>query len=306
MGHLIELAVHNSLFALVMALLVFGLTRFWCDPPAAHLLWLLVLLKLVAPPILSISWSVFRLPESIAVDSLVITETARVARPMLDEPPLVDHWAARIIGQDRVAKGDGLSRAAVSHQLWMSLPTALLACWLCGVCGFALISIRRIIRFERMLRGTLPASTRMQRLAFEIARKLGIPRVPAVRYLEGLEVPLLWCAGRRPTILLPIRPISQLDEHSLALILTHELAHLRRRDHWVRTIELIISTVYWWNPLVWMIRRQIHESEELCCDAWVRWAFPDSTKRYAEVVLKAAESLNTPQVGVGGCRQAHS
>ncbi len=85
----------------------------------------------------------------------------------------------------------------------------------------------------------------------------------------------------------------RLDEQSSALILAHELAHLRRRDHLVRVVELIVSTVYWWNPLVGLLRRQIHESEELCCDAWVRWAFPDCTKSYAKIVLKTAESLST-------------
>ena len=94
-----------------------------------------------------------------------------------------------------------------------------------------------------------------------------------------------------------MRLLRQLDDQSSALILAHELAHLRRRDHWVRAVELIVSTVYWWNPLVWVIRRQIHQAEDLCCDAWVRWAFPDCTKRYAEVVLKTAESLNASQVG---------
>ncbi|MGH7134972.1 MAG: M56 family metallopeptidase, partial [Pirellulales bacterium] len=55
--------------------------------------------------------------------------------------------------------------------------------------------------------------------------------------------------------------------------------------------------VYWWNPLVWFIRRRIHEAEDLCCDAWVRWAFPEGRKSYAEVVLKAAESLSASHVG---------
>ena len=39
----------------------------------------------------------------------------------------------------------------------------------------------------------------------EIAGKLGVRRVPDVRYVECIEVPLLWCAGRRPTIVLPMR-----------------------------------------------------------------------------------------------------
>ena len=137
---------------------------------------------------------------------------------------------------------------------------------------------------------TLPASKRLQRLTHEIASKLGVRRVPDVRYVECVEVPLLWCAGRRPKIVLPMRLLRQLDDQQAAMILAHELAHLRRRDHWVRG-RADRSTVYWWNPLVWVIRRQIHQAEDLCCDAWVRWAFPDCTRHYAEVVLKTAESL---------------
>jgi beta-lactamase regulating signal transducer with metallopeptidase domain len=168
--------------------------------------------------------------------------------------------------------------------------------WLGGAALCGLIAATRIVRFERLLRDTLPASERLQRLALEFAGKLGIRTVPDVRYVECALVPFLWCAGHRPTIVLPMRLLDRFDDPSSALILAHELAHLRRRDHWVRALELIVSTVYWWNPLVWVIRRQIHQSEDLCCDAWVRWAFPDCTNRYAEVLLRTAESLNASQV----------
>jgi hypothetical protein len=66
----------------------------------------------------------------------------------------------------------------------------------------------------------------------------------------------------------------------------------------VRSIELLVSIFYWWNPLLRVIRRQLHQAEDLCCDAWVRWAFPDCTKAYAEVLLSAAESLSAPIFGV--------
>src|SRR5262249_45422746 len=88
-----------------------------------------------------------------------------------------------------------------------------------------------------------------------------------------------------------------LDDDRLALILAHETAHLRRHDHWVRGIELIISILYWWNPLVRLIRRELHQAEDLACDAWVRWTFPNCTKRYAEVVLQTAESVSASEVG---------
>ena len=115
--------------------------------------------------------------------------------------------------------------------------------------------------------------------------------MPTVRYVQFADVPMLWCAGMRPTIVLPIGLATELSEDRLALVLAHELVHLRRRDHWVRYIELLVTTLYWWNPLVWIVRRQIHQAEDQCCDAWVRSTFPDHTHRYAEVIFEAAERL---------------
>lgn len=80
---------------------------------------------------------------------------------------------------------------------------------------------------------------------------------------------MVWWVGRRPLIALPARLIGELDDQQTSMVLAHELAHLRRRDHWVRGAELVISVLYWWNPMVAWVRRQLHEAEELCSDAWV-------------------------------------
>ena len=53
-------------------------------------------------------------------------------------------------------------------------------------------------------------------------------------------------------------------------VLAHELAHLKRRDHWVRRLEAIVLGLYWWYPGAWWARRQLERAEEECCDAWCR------------------------------------
>ena len=75
-------------------------------------------------------------------------------------------------------------------------------------------------------------------------------------------------------------------------LLLHELAHLRRRDHWVRWLELIVIGLYWWLPIVWWIRRSLREAEEQCCDAWVVWAMPRAAKTYAAALLAALEFVS--------------
>ena len=76
------------------------------------------------------------------------------------------------------------------------------------------------------------------------------------------------------------------------------LDHLRRRDHWVRLVELIASVLHWWSPLVWWVRRRLHLVEEQCCDAWAKWAFPDRSRDYAECLLKVAELSSHPPLPI--------
>lgn len=297
MNDLLVLAVQNTLVALVFALFVYGLARVWRNPPFAHALWLLVLLKLVAPPLMRVDWPARRLPRSTPTRGQITAAASPIdGRQTETRPRFVDQPTAESRAQASATGMPNDDFASSVRSFWNRGQPVVLGFWLGGAVLCALVVVRRVVRFERLLQDALPASERLRRIAFEIAARLGV-RGPELRLIEGLAVPFLWCAGRRPTIVLPMRLVDQLDDQRLGLILAHELAHLRRRDHWVRAVELFVSTVYWWNPLVWVIRRQLHEAEDLCCDAWVRWAFPDCAKRYAEVVLETAESLNASQVG---------
>jgi beta-lactamase regulating signal transducer with metallopeptidase domain len=299
MSDLILLAAHNTAVAAALAIFVYGLTRIWRNPPVAHVLWLLVLVKLVTPPIVSVDLSAV-MPSAVThpqsqtvADVPPITQQDLANGPRFVAPP-----PAPIAALEASSSRAEVEPAAGIQPFWQGTSVALAWLWLGGAAACALIAARRIVRFERLLQGTLPAPERLQRLTREIAGKLGVRHAPDVRYINCVEVPMLWSVGRRPTILLPMRLFHQLDDQQAALILAHELAHIWRRDHWVRAVEMLVSTIYWWNPLVWVIRRMIHEAEDLCCDAWVRWTFPDCTRRYAAVVVKAAESIGESQVGM--------
>jgi beta-lactamase regulating signal transducer with metallopeptidase domain len=302
MNTLFAFAVHNTAAAFVCALLVYAVTRRWRNPPVAHALWLLVLLRLVAPPILSINWPIpWRPPSQAArlmqaVNPAIADVPRSTAQPAEGQPRFANRPAARTFAAEPAASVKEPDSADSLRSRFSGGPRVLFCSWLGGAALCALVAVTRVVRFERRLRDTPRASERLQKLALDTATRLGVRHVPDIRYAVDLEIPLLWCAGRRPTIVLPKRLVRDLDEQSAALILAHELAHLRRRDHWVRVVELIVTFAYWWNPLVWVVRRQIHEAEELCCDAWVRWAFPDCAARYAEVVLQIAESLCGSQV----------
>jgi hypothetical protein len=102
---------------------------------------------------------------------------------------------------------------------------------------------------------------------------------------------MLWAAGRRPRLLLPAALLPRLLPDQRAALLIHELAHYRRRDHWVRLLELIVGALYWWCPLAWWARRELSQAEEECCDAWVVWALPGAARAYATALVDTLDFL---------------
>ena len=231
MNDLFAFAAHNTVAAVVLACLVFVLTRRRRNPPLAHALWLLVLLKLVAPPVVHFEWPSLNFPRSEAR----ATSSSRMCRDLsVQRLRAARELVSETSGRPLPAMTTMFRFARMHPGFRDRAPLVFIWLWLGGAVLYSLIAVARIIRFERLLRGTLPPSTRLERLADQVAARLGVRRVPAVRYLECAPVPFLWCAGGRPMVVLPANLPGQFDDQSLALILGHELAHLRRRDHWVR------------------------------------------------------------------------
>ncbi len=311
MNDLLLFFAENTLGALILAICVYTVTRVWRNPPVAHVLWLLVLAKLVAPPLVGIDWKALtRLAQSAVPERAVNNPSPRLpshpANDRLPSPkvagePMQPHLLPQTSSNDELAPQPIRPEPAVVTtaerddtdvvSTWHRVSHVVAWLWLAGAACFATIAAVRVARFYRRLRCTLPASERFQVMSREIGERFGVRRQPDIRYVDA-GGPLVCCLGRRPAILVPIDLFRHLDDEQASMILAHEMAHLCRRDHWVRFFELVVSVVYWWNPLVWIVRRLLHAAEEQCCDAWVRWAFPGSPRRYAEVVLLAADSIN--------------
>ncbi len=135
----------------------------------------------------------------------------------------------------------------------------------------------------------------MQDEARALARRLGLGRCPEVWLLPGPVPPLVWAVGGRARLYFPRDLLRHLTPESRAALLIHELAHLRRRDHWVRALEWLATGFFWWYPLVWLGSRRLHAAEEECCDAWVVSEMPGAGTTYAGALLETVDFLaDTP------------
>ena len=69
----------------------------------------------------------------------------------------------------------------------------------------------------------------------------------------------------RPKVILP-RAAQSWTEDRVAIVLRHELAHIRRGDWVVQIAGEILRTAYWFNPLLWIACIRLRQESEQACD----------------------------------------
>ena len=292
-------------------------------PSARHALWLVVLIKMMTPPIIHVpspfaEWTEPGLETeaeaAVEASSLVawesLSEPPETPSATRLEPPMSPQRVAlrRLIAKaimDRVKKSRSVERPGVvtgtSQEIdranaWpieIDLPALrrwALGSWLAASLMLTLGQAVRLFRFRRKLRfDDQPPRWLLDEIVM-MADRFGV-REPDAFVVDGLGSPLLWCLGR-PKLLLPRRLVETLSADRWRGVLAHEMAHIKRGDPWVGRLELAAGLIWWWNPLYWIVRGRLDADAELACDAWVVWALPDDRLLYAETVLDICEVLS--------------
>jgi TonB family protein len=172
------------------------------------------------------------------------------------------------------------------------LGAALLVSWSAGVGLFAVALGLGLLRVASIARHSIPL--RDQRWV-RAAREVGAGR-PALRRLVLLEgdsdAPLItW--GIRPRVLLPAGARHWSDER-IAIVLSHETAHIVRRDWMVLIAAELLRCVFWFNPLTWLAVNRLRLESERACDDLVL-AQGVRASDYAQHLVDVARAMSRTQ-----------
>lgn len=282
MDALVQAALLNALLAAPLALLAAGVARLG-RPAVAHALWLLVLLKLLTPPLMSlpVAWPTAAEPPADVTPPPTLPELPVALDPVPEEDGAAHEVAAEAPAPEPEPQLPLLSAWSVAGVVWLT-----------GSAVWFLLAAGRLCSFRRWLGHTTLAPPELQDRTRRLAAVLGLSRGPSVWTTLAPLSPMVWGFAGRPRLLLPARLWDRLDEAQRDALLVHELAHLRRGDHLVRWLELVALGLYWWHPVAWWARRGLREAEEQCCDLWVVWALPDAAPAYASALVEAAAFLS--------------
>lgn len=159
----------------------------------------------------------------------------------------------------------------------------LLAVWVVGaliVAGRDLRSVRRA--WARCDSYTVVEDERVGQIARRMS--VGCPVVVSP------DVKIPYAAGLfRHVIYLPEE---RLPDRDIELILAHEAQHIRSHDAQIKLLVGILTAVQWWNPAIWLFRREIGAILEFRCDAKVVESMDGRGRRqYLDMLMGMARRL---------------
>jgi WD40 repeat protein/beta-lactamase regulating signal transducer with metallopeptidase domain len=184
--------------------------------------------------------------------------------------------------------------AEVPRPSW-PLAGVLAALWLLGAVALCTRALVRLALLYRCARRACPVRENEWTDCMEsLAKRYGLPAV-ALRESPAIASPLT-LGILRPMILLPLGRRHWSAEER-ALILGHELAHVRRRDFLTGLVAELAACLCWFHPLVrWLVGR-LRLEQEYAADAWVASAMPDAmdyVRCLARLALELSRGRSSP------------
>ena len=237
---------------LVLAVLVLRLISKRSPKWVNVLLWGIVALRLVLP--FSIESALSLIPSA---------ETVSPAAVQFDPAPTITSGVSVIDNAVNPSLSEHFSAVPTASvnplYVWTEIAGWV---WLIGLGAMLLYALVSYLRLRRRVSVSLPVQDHI--------------------YLcDAISSPFI-LGVVKPRIYLP----SGLDEVQRQNVLSHERAHLARRDHWWKPLGFALLAVYWFNPVLWLAYTLLCRDIELACDERVIRTMDESAvKTYSTVLL---------------------
>jgi bla regulator protein BlaR1 len=269
---------------IVLVLLIHACTGRWLTPRWRLALWSVVFIRLLMPVPPASEWSVHNYTPQPQVGAVVVSGTGTVT-----------------LAPFSLTTANAPPAPVPAVVLW---DYAALT-WLSGSVAVGLFMLIVALRLSRRL-AVLPdvLDARLQRLLAEARTTMRLRRVPRVVIDPRAAAPALF-GLLRPTLVLPPGLIDQLDDQQLRHVLLHEFAHLRRRDLVKNWLLIAMTTLHWFNPLIWLAFARYRADREMVCDTMVLSRLsPAESKSYGQTLIHVLEQIAAPRrlpmmVGIG-------
>lgn len=307
--HSLAMLIQSSILILIL-LVVELLLRKRISAILRYCFWLLIFVKLVIPPTLS-------LPTGIGywLDDLWSTEPIQVATSetpatfnMPVEFPMVS--AVETVADVPVEVAPDTVTPAVIHVTpAISSKAIIFLGWLVGVLILFLLLLQRTIFVKRIIAQSKPAENELTDLLNDCCDQLGVRKNIELRISQNLMSPAA-CGLIRPKIILPSSLLKHFSSEKIRTTLLHEVAHIKRKDIWINSFQSFLQILYFYNPLLWIANIIVRRIREQAVDETVLVYLGQKADTYSSTLVDIAEiafarpSLGLNMIGVVESKKA--
>jgi beta-lactamase regulating signal transducer with metallopeptidase domain len=260
----IPILERQMFYSTILFIVVFVVTRFLKKKsPHWHVgLWMIVLLRFVLPPDLSIPFS---------------------GRNLVIHLSSENHLERSVHPSDRsTASSEGSDISPERSHPWKMIAFLL---WGSGCFVFLGIYVKQLFNHYILIKHASPVQdTTILNILQKCRSRLGVKR--AVRLVSSDQSLSPFTMGIiRPVIYLPNLLVNSDRKTLLQAILAHETAHIKCCDDLWFKLQHIVQILYFFHPAVWYANRQINLSRECLCDSIALSKCNMSTRTYGGSLL---------------------
>ena len=271
----------------------------------AHLLWMLVLVKALTPPLITTPWSVYSMLngppvvvledaltkqaaghhsrlEELAADATRVTDVGDIEIRASVAGELIQNEAADVVST-KADQGDVSPLRSMKNGLAAVLVVAI---WLFGAIVTGLFTVFKLVRFYLSVRwAATDANPRLQTVVERLRQRLGVRRRVTLIVSREHHVPTAF-GFLHARIVISEALIRSASAEQLQMTIAHELVHIRRGDLYTSILQVVAQIVWWYHPLVWWVNGQATRAIEECCDQEVLYASCWQPTSYARCLLE--------------------
>jgi beta-lactamase regulating signal transducer with metallopeptidase domain len=284
-------------------------------------MWMLVFVKLVLPPTLSLPTGIgYWLGDYFVADSIVAhqptdaaqresagetapsatAESSVAPETQLGEASYEPVTPAVSDSPIKTATGDSSVAPNLNALAWQGI---LFGLWIVGVLVITALLVQRIFFVSGLIAQSEPAKDQLVEVLDQCRQQVGLRRRIELRLSHNVTCPAV-CGLLHPAILIPKGILEQLSQEKLRAVLIHELAHIKRGDLWINCVQTLLQIAYFYHPFVWLANTVVRKLREQAVDEMVLLALGAEAKSYGNTLIDVAEmaffktSLSLRLIGV--------
>lgn len=235
-----------------------------------YYIWLILLIKLIIPFGPQVSLNISNIYENFHIQSTT-NENIQYSQISTSRQPRdtnLDDSLSTNSFQDS-NKSVISSYINISSQNKVHIEKVFFFIWIFGIVllmGVLVLGHKKLMDILRS--STKNVDIKHKEILYNCMNVMNIRTEVELSYSSKISSPSL-CGLIKPKILIPISVADKISDDEFKYIVMHELTHLKNKDVFINWVIMLLSIIYWFNPMVLYGLHKMRQDCEFSCDCKV-------------------------------------